>query len=379
MKYIKDVILMKTPTKRISYLVYILSAIIGLSYFDSSFGQSVEPQKETNTLRHYAQGKKILIGSMAHSDIKSQEYRQILSREFNIVTSQFHLLPAFRPSRNEYNFKELDAMISFAQSNNMQVRGHALVCGSIYTGWMIGSEKTNARKVEKIEIDYSKIDRNEILEIIEDHVKTIVGRYKGRVAQWDVVNEAINDENGELKDNFLLKVIGPEYIELAFHWAHEADPGAKLFYNDNAAEEMNIKSDAVYALVKNLIHKGIPIDGVGMQMHINVNEPLDPEEVAINMQRLAEIGLEVAITELDVRIPQPATERDIAKQADIYQDMMEVCLTAPNCNTFVMWGFTDQHSWIPRAFGKKWGSALLFDENYNPKPAYYSVLEALKR
>jgi endo-1,4-beta-xylanase len=203
---------------------------------------------------------------------------------------------------------------------------------------------------------------------------TVVGHYKGRIYAWDVVNEAINDD-GTLRDTVWLRNIGSEYIELAFRWAHEADPQALLFYNDYGAEGLGVKSDAVYNLVKNLLEKGVPIHGVGLQMHVSLESPPNPQEVAANIKRLNELGLIVHITEMDVRLTTPPRWEDFVRQAEIYYSILKVCLSADNCKAFIMWGFTDKYSWIP-GFFSGYGSALIFDESYSPKPAYYYITKA---
>lgn len=134
---------------------------------------------------------------------------------------------------------------------------------------------------------------------MREHVMTVVGRYKGRIYAWDVVNEAMADD-GTLRDTIWLRNIGPEYIEMSFRWTHEADPQALLFYNDYGAEGLNIKSNAICNLVKSLLEEGVPIHGVGLQMHVSLENPSNPQEVAANIKRLNDLGLEVHITEMDV-------------------------------------------------------------------------------
>jgi len=241
----------------------------------------------------------------------------------------------------------------------MLVRGHTLVWHNQNPGWLEEGEWT----------------RDELIEVLREHITTVVGRYRGRIAAWDVVNEAI-DEDGELRDTLWLRVIGPEYIEMAFRWAHEADPEAQLFYNDYAGEGVNRKSNAIYAMVRNLLEQDVPIHGVGLQMHVTVSNSPRSQDVQANLERLAGLGLEVQITEMDVRIPGEPSERTLAQQAEVYGSMMDVCLEAENCSAFVLWGFTDRHSWVP-GFFSGWGSALIFDESYAPKPAYDALQEVL--
>ncbi len=149
-----------------------------------------------------------------------------------------------------------------------------------------------------------------------------------------------------------------------------------LIYNDYGGEGLNAKSDAIYRLAKSLVENNVPIHGVGLQVHVQVNSPTNSQEVAENMSRLADLGLDVQITEMDVRIKQPSTTKDYEQQAQIYRSMLRTCLLAKNCNTFVTWGFSDRYSWIPSHF-ENWGEALLLDQIYQAKPAYYEILEEL--
>lgn len=311
-------------------------------------------------LRVLAEKCGIYIGAaVERSLLDIPEYAYTLRQEFNMLTTENALkFGPVHPQPDIYYFDDADRIISFAESNGMKVRGHTLVWHQQLPTW----------------ITQGRYSREEWINILREHIMTVVGRYKGRVYAWDVVNEAINDD-GTLRDTIWLRNIGPEYIELAFRWAHEADPQALLFYNDYGAEGLNAKSDAIYNLVKSLLEKGVPIHGVGLQMHISLENPPNPQEVAANIKRLNELGLEVHITEMDVRIRTPARWEDLIRQAEIYREILKVCLSAENCKAFVMWGLTDKYSWIPSHFSG-YGAALIFDESYKPKPAYYYIAAA---
>lgn len=311
-----------------------------------------------STLRSLAEKHSILIGAaVGASQIIDRDYTQTLSREFDILTTENALkFEPVHPSPNQYSFTDADAIVSFAEANGMKVRGHTLVWHQQLPGWIIGGTFT----------------REEWISILHDHITTVVSRYKGRIYAWDVVNEAVADD-GSLRNTVWLQGIGPEYIDLAFQWAHDADPQALLFYNDYGASGLGGKSDAVYNLARDLLERGVPIDGVGLQMHTSLESPPVFSDIAANFKRLNDLGLEVQVTELDVRIREPTTTADLTQQANIYRDMLDVCLSADDCTAFVMWGFTDRYSWIPSA-NPGYGSALIFDESYNPKPAYYALI-----
>src|SRR4030095_16900146 len=162
---------------------------------------------------------------------------------------------------------------------------------------------------------------------------------------------------------------------MAFQFAREADPNAILYYNDYSAEGSGAKSDAVFNLVSGLVNQGAPINGVGWQMH-QINPFRIQQAHRNNAARLAALGLEGSITEMDVRISLPTTAQELQEQALAYRDVVECCLSQPNVKTLVTWGFTDKYSWIP-GFFNGFGDALIFDANYQPKPAYSAMLSAL--
>jgi endo-1,4-beta-xylanase len=169
---------------------------------------------------------------------------------------------------------------------------------------------------------------------LEDHIRATVGRYRGRIAAWDVVNEAIADDRSGLRDTVYLRKLGPGYIAEAFRRAHEADPDALLIYNDYGGEGLNRKSDDVYNLVRDLRAQGVPIGGVGLEMHLDAASLPDAANIARNMRRLAELGLLVNISEMDVRVARlqgtPATRLD--DQRRVYHDVVAVCVAEPRCH-----------------------------------------------
>ena len=315
-----------------------------------------------DSLRFQAQSCDMQIGAAVAADpLRSDPlYAKTLAREFNLLTPENSMkFGPVHPDRDRYDFRDADAIVQFAEAHRMQVRGHTLVWHSQLPAWLTAGNWA----------------RDVLVEILRDHILTVVGRYRGRVVAWDVVNEAMGD-SGSLRDTIWLRVIGPEYIDMAFHWAHEADPDALLFYNDYSAEGLGHKSDAIYALVQGLVQRGVPIHGVGLQMHTSLGACPRHEDVATNIDRLAALGLEVHITEMDVRIPEPVTEEELDAQARIYRDMLRVCISAENCTAFVLWGFADCHSWIPDFF-PGYGAGLIFDENYDPKPACDALADVL--
>jgi endo-1,4-beta-xylanase len=258
--------------------------------------------------------------------------------------------------------------VAFAQAHGMAVRGHTLVWHNQRPKWLTSGTFTS----------------EQLFSILQDHIKTVVGHYAGKVYAWDVVNEAF-ETDGSLRKTMWsnapgIGLEGTGYIEQALKWAHAADPKALLFYNDYNAETMNAKSDAIFKMALDLKARGVPLDGIGLQMHVGAKPPsLDGMES--NMKRIADLGLQVQITELDVKLlvdsSGAATPELLETQAKVYHDIVALCVKNPRCTAIQTWGFTDKYSWIPGS-SKGNGAALEFDANYQPKPAYHAIVEAMK-
>lgn len=317
-----------------------------------------------SSLRSLAQNRGIWIGAAVGVGPLRDDpsYRDVLAREFNILTPENAMkFEPLYPNRDRYNFVDADAVVAFAKANGMQVRGHTLVWHRRISRWLTEGNFTC----------------DELMTILREHIHAVVGHFRGQIIAWDVVNEAVADD-GSQGSTFWLRGIGPDYIDLAFRWAHEADPQARLFYNDYGGEGLGRKSDAIYTLVQGLLQRGVPIHGVGLQMHIGLGSSPKPRDVAVSMNRLAALGLGVHITEMDVQIQNGTgtTEERLAAQARIYGDMLRVCLSAQNCKAFVLWGVTDRYSWIPQFTGHP-DAPLIFDESYGPKPACNALMDVL--
>lgn len=324
------------------------------------------PQLVAPTLRSLAQARHFYIGSTVNVKALSDEpvYSATLAHEFNMVTPEVSMkFSETEPQRDVYTFAKADSIVAFAQAHQMQARGHNLVWYTDLPAWLTNGNFT----------------RDELITILRDHIMTEVTRYSGQVNIWDVVNEAVGDD-GTLRDSIWLRGIGPDYIDMAFQWAHEANPQARLFYNDYGGEGLGRKSDAIYALVKGLLARGVPLDGVGLQMHISLDSYPNPQDVLANMQRLTALGLEVQITEMDVKTQDDARpmQAKMTAEAQLYGEMLQTCLSVTRCTAFVMWGFTDAHSWIPAYTGHP-DYPLIFDASYHPKPAYYSLMQVFNQ
>ncbi|MEU1351369.1 endo-1,4-beta-xylanase [Streptomyces sp. NPDC005776] len=287
-------------------------------------------------------------------------YRAKAAGEFTSVTPENVMKwEVVEPQRGTYDWAAADELVDFARANGQLVRGHTLVWHNQLPAWLTGG-------------DFSA---DELRAILRRHITDEAGHFKGRIWQWDVVNEAFNDD-GTLRDSIWLRKLGPGYIADAFRWAHQADPKAKLFINDYNIEGVNAKSTALHKLVVELLEQHVPIDGVGIQGHLSVQYNA-PHDIADNMKRFDDLGLETAITEADVRIPMPSDSTKQEAQAEGYDVLLRGCLLTRRCTDFTVWGFTDKYSWVPDTFEGE-GAANLFDENYAAKPAYKALTQDLK-
>jgi endo-1,4-beta-xylanase len=292
------------------------------------------------------------------------QYGRIIEREFDVITPENALkFGVLSERRGHYDFSHADAIVAFAEARNMRVRGHALLWYEQLPAWLT---EANA-------------SRSELIDILMNHVATLVRRYAGRIDVWDVVNEAINAD-GTFRNNIWHRTIGPEYIDFAFTAARMADPNVRLFYNDYGVESTPQHAESVYRLLRDLRARHIPVDGVGLQMHLTVDDLNEIDRLPSVLAKLRELELGIAITEFDVRVKLEGREmtEQLKVQAEIYRQTLRCCLAAENCDTLVLWGFTDRHSWVPHFYPNQ-GAALLLDEEYQRKPAYTALASEFTR
>jgi endo-1,4-beta-xylanase len=313
------------------------------------------------TLRSLADARGVKIGTALAANHLSADatYASIGAAQFNSVTPENEMKwGVVEPSKQgQFNWSGADQIVNFAQSHGMRVRGHNLVWFSQLPGWLTGGNFSNAQ----------------VSQIMQQHIATEVGRYKGRAAVWDVVNEPFN-EDGSLRSDIFTRAMGSGYIATALRAAHTADNGAKLFLNDFNIEGVNAKSTAMLNLVKSLKSQGVPIDGVGFESHFILGQV--PSTLQQNIARFTALGVSVEITELDVRMTLPTTSAKLAQQASDYRTVVNACLAVSGCRAITVWEFTDKYSWVPGAFSGQ-GAADLYDQNLQPKPAYTAVQQAL--
>ncbi len=285
-------------------------------------------------------------------------YTGAAGRHFNYVTAEWEMKwdPVQR-SPGVFDFSGGDRIVEFAESRGMRVKGHALVWHGATPAWV------------------GTLSPPELRLAFEDHIRTVAGHYRGRVWAWDVVNEAIDDAQPGLRSTVFSRGLGPGYVAEAFRLARQADPDAQLVYNDYGGEGLNRKSNDVYELVRDLKQRGL-VDGVGLQMHVSATSLPPVADIAANIRRLAALGLSVNISEMDVRVRDVPgdTATKLARQRQVYRDVVAACVAEPRCEAVTFWGFTDAHSWIDGFFGPD--DPLLFDEQYRAKPAFFGVQDA---
>ena len=326
---------------------------------------------KNNTLRELAKKKNFYIGAAVLPNIlkKDSKYAETLSSEFNMVGMEKSMKwQVIHPDVNNYTFEEADKLIEYALKNDMAVRGHTLVYSRKMPEWF---NNINAKKVME--------------EQLEKHIKTLALRYKGKIYAWDVINEEFDFE-GNHQQTPLFNMLGESYIERAFHWAHESDSEVKLFINEFGIEELNKRSDLTYNMIVDLLNNGVPVHGIGFQMHRALgndaewlNKLPDLESMRKNFQRFADLGLEIHITEMDISLQKGIGryEEMLMEQAKAYREILEVALSIKNFKALVVWGVTDLYNWIDFISQTK-DAPLLFDREYKKKPAYFEIQKLLQ-
>lgn len=338
---------------RLAALLSGAATVVGLMAAGTTTAQAAD-----TPLRDLAAAKGKVMGTAVTGSKLTGTYGDLAGAQFNWLTPGNAMKwGSVEPTRGTYNWAEADQIVAFAEAHDQEVRGHTLVWHSQNPSWLTNGSWTPAQ----------------LSQLMNDHIALEVGRYQGRVAAWDVVNEPFN-EDGTYRQTLWYNGLGTGYIAQALTAARAADPAAKLYINDYNVEGVNAKSTALYNLVKSLKEQGVPIDGVGLQAHLILGQV--PSTFQQNIQRFADLGVDVAITELDIRMNLPSDSTKLAQQAADYKAVMNACVAVARCTGVTVWGFTDSDSWIPSTFPGQ-GAATPYDENFAPKPAYYAIAEAL--
>ena len=313
----------------------------------------------------------------------------LLTKHFNSITAENEMkFQSLQATEGQFTYATADRMVSYATQNNMKVRGHTLVWHSQNPSWL-----------------FANASRETLLTRMRTHISNVVGHFRGKVYAWDVVNEAVMDDgsyrNGTLADDQKSRwyeIVGESYIAEAFKAAHAADPDAKLFYND-FYDYIPAKHTGIYNMLKALLEQGVPVHGVGMQCHLNIEPSTIPtnqayhqtvENLEAAIELYSSLGLEVHVTELDLSLYIPGvmynsstfytqatfTEALQIQQAERYRAFFELFRRhADQITSVTFWGIADDNTWLSEFSSGRKDFPLLFDNAHNPKKAYDAVID----
>jgi len=356
-------------------------AVLGAA---SASGHNATPAPSDQSLRALAARHNLYVGTAvdmaALHDTADPQYEALVGSEFSTVTPENVMKwDALEPTQGTYDWGPADELVAYAQAHHQLVRGHTLVWLNQLPGWLTTG------------VNDGTISDEQLRALLKKHITDVVQHFRGKIWQWDVVNEAVSDPWDSPSTIHLKGIwaqhLGPDYIADAFRWARAADPKALLFYNDYNIEAFGSKDAAsdktfyVYNMVKQLRAYGVPIDGVGIQGHLGTQYGnFNAFQVGDVLGGFSDLGLATAFTEVDVRSQltagvQAGDSNEInprlqASAAD-FSVLLQACLANRHCLSFTVWGFSDNHSWVPGWFtNPPEGLATLFDENYQPKLAY---------
>lgn len=341
----------------------------------------IDEMADKKSLKYYANQSGKCIGtaiSLYKNDLTNSSLAETeaVGFQFNMLVAENEMKPeAFGGQNgkfNLYNSTDASKIVNFARNKKMAMRGHCLVWNQQSPTWISSDGgKTNDKNWT----------RQQALDIMKNHITNVVGFYKGKVREWDVVNECLDDnqpavrtnpEGYDMKKNCVWQqAIGDDYVDSAFVYAHQADPDAELYLNDYGVElQGKAKSAAFYNLAVRMKNAGIPIDGVGLQCHFSIGD-VDSLRLDQTVSRFEEVGLKCIITELDMGIPD-TSDASLGEQARSYRVITDIMLNHDNCPSMVIWGLKDNNSW------RESSSPLLFTAQLDKKPAYYAVRSALR-
>ncbi len=332
------------------------------------------------SLKAHAQPKKLAVGAAVNTALlrSSPAYAKVLREQYNIVVGENCMKwRPLRPTPTTYDFAEADELVAFAEGNGMAIRGHNLCWHESLPDWFAGT-----------------VTKENAAQFLTDHIRTVVGRYKGRIGSWDVVNEAIWTEDGRpdglRSSSPWFELLGPGYLDLAFRTAREADPGTLLTYNDYGLEYdtpyETRRRTAIMDLLKRMRKAGTPIDAVGIQSHLKGTEAAKlGAGIAGFVAGARKLGLQVFLTEMDVKtddLPDESTEELDRDVADVYRRYLRLMLADPAVRSVLTWGVADDGSWLE---APKWRTKhpdrlqrpLPFTPGYQPAPAFFALRDAI--
>ena len=333
----------------------------------------------SQTLREAAAARNppIFVGSAINlgclTNASEPQYSSTAMAQFSLTTAENECKwGSTEQTENVFTLAACQQLENFTRSTGGAFRNHNLAWGVYNPDWLVNG----------------KFSGPQLKSLLIGHITAMAKQFGDSSYAFDVVNEAVSDNgnpNVILKNNTWYPAL-PDYIDVAFTTARALMPKAKLFYNDYAGEGLSSKSDKIYNLVSGMLDRGIPIDGVGLQMHVSVDAFPAFADVTANIQRLAALNLDVHVTEMDVRC-EPDAQGNICNttrlnaQAKIYGGMLKACLSSPRCKSFETWGFTDRHTWLSSFDNPSHKNVqpLPWDKDYNLKPAFYEILAELQQ
>ncbi|MFB9236972.1 endo-1,4-beta-xylanase [Plantactinospora siamensis] len=354
-----------------------VATVATLNTLPAAAGRQYDPTDQS--LRNLGLRHNLYLGTAvdmaALDDPADPRYRQIVGSEFSTVTAENVMKwESLEPTRGSYDWAAADELVTFARQHDQRVRGHVLAWQNQLPKWLTDG------------VADGSISNAQLRDLLHKHITDVVTHFRGKIWQWDVVNEAVSDPWDTPPTlhykGFWAEHLGPDYIADAFRWARAADPKALLFYNDynieafGSGDPANDKTQFVYDMAKGLLARGVPIDGIGSQGHLGTQYGnYDTLQVVAALKKFSALGLATAFTEVDVRseVTEGMGSNEINPRlqasAANYHVLLQACLADRHCLSFTVWGFTDKHSWVPGTFTNE-GLANIYDENYQPKRAY---------
>ncbi|MGN1263990.1 MAG: endo-1,4-beta-xylanase [Prevotella sp.] len=335
-----------------------------------------DPDDKEQTLRYHAAkcGRKVGVAVPAWNIDLSNDKLDItktIYANFSMVVAENEMkIDALQPNEGQFNYDAADRLVTFARRHVMDVRGHTLVWHSQIPKWMSSDGYKN-------DMGYT---RAQMLKIMENHITNVMTHFKGKVVEWDVVNECLDDDQSAIRSNpsgYTLRksvwynVIGEDFLDSAFVYARRADPDAKLYINDYGVEmKGRAKAEAYYNLVKSLKNRNVPIDGAGLQSHLTTGE-LDSTAFDNQVKRIGQLGLNCIVTELDISIYDLNAADAYDRQAEEYRKITNIMLQYDHCPNLLVWGIKDDMSW-------RSGEPLLFSNELEAKPSFFAMRNAYK-
>jgi endo-1,4-beta-xylanase len=346
-------------SRRTRLLAGTITPLVALAGFGLALAVAAPSAQAATTLAGAAAGSGRYFGvAYATAHASDTTYAGIAGSQFNMVTPENEMKwDTVEASQGSFNYSPGDAVVTFATAHSEKVRGHNLVWHSQLPSWV------------------SSLPTSSVQAAMENHITNEVTHFNGKIYAWDVVNEPF-DDSGNYRTDAFYNAMGTNYIADALKTAHAADPSAKLYLNDYNIEGAGTKADAMYTLASSLKSAGVPLDGIGFETHLATQYGF-PTNMQANMQRFADLGLDVAITELDVRMVLPETAALDATQQTYYDNVVKACVAISRCVGITTWGVSDNYSWVPSTFSGQ-GAPLLWDTNEQVKTTLYnSVISSL--